>query len=315
VKNRASIVTAPTSEMRSPIRSSRPDGAVAAIDLHTHTTASDGSLAPAALVALAAESGVSVLGITDHDTTAGIAEALAAGQRHGVTVVPGIELNSDFEDRHCDILGYFIDSENEPLRALMTRLQHARAERAVIIVEKLNGLGVAISIDEVIAIADGGAVGRPHIARALVARGHVADVSEAFRLYIGRRGPAYADRYRLSPAEACAFIRAAGGVPVLAHPVPPSDPFSDPLKLLTFLPGLVEAGLGGLECYYAGYTARVSRWLDALAWHFHLVPTGGSDYHGPWRQDRVLGCVEVPAETVEKLRQAARDGRVPAGAG
>jgi 3',5'-nucleoside bisphosphate phosphatase len=281
------------------------------IDLHTHTTASDGQLAPADLVAYARERGVGVLGITDHDTVGGIAEARTTGERLGVEVVAGVELNTDLDlagpdgPDHADILGYLVDLADPAFARLLHDIRAARQTRARAMVDRLRALDATITYADVDALAAGGAVGRPHVARALVDSRFVPDIATAFRLYIGRGGPAYADRYRLGAADACRAVRAAGGVPVLAHPVPPANPWSDPLHLRTFLPPLVEAGLGGLECYYPGYTARVKRWLEALAWHFKLVPTGGSDFHGPWRNDREVGMVDLPADTLDRLRSAA----------
>jgi len=278
------------------------------IDLHTHTTASDGSLSPTELVRLAAAEGVTHLAITDHDTTAGLAEAAEAARVHGIELIPGIELSTEHDQSQTDILGYFIDPASVDLQAILRRIQDARSARAEVMVEKLRALGAPITMSEVRELAGDGVITRPHVARVLVDAGFVADVPEAFQRYIGYGGPAYADRFRLTPVEACQAIRAAGGVPVVAHPVPPLDPFSDPKHLRTFLPALVEAGLGGLECHYPRYTRKVNRWLEALAWHFKLVPTGGTDYHGPWREGPLPGGVELPADTVDRLRAARRDG-------
>ncbi len=277
------------------------------IDLHTHTTASDGSLAPRELVALAAAGGVTHLAVTDHDTTAGLAAAEAEARARGIAFVTGIELSSEADGIATDILGYFIDPAAPALQAVLARIRDVRQARAATMVARLRDLGAPITLDDVHAFAGPDtAVARPHVARALVAAGFVADVPEAFRRYIGRHGPAYAERYKLTPAEACGLIRAAGGVPVVAHPTPPGNPFSDPKHLRTYLPPLVEAGLGGLECHYPGYTRRVSRWLEALAWHFKLVPTGGTDYHGPWRASPAPGTVDVPPDTVARLAAARR---------
>jgi len=285
---------------------------VGATDLHTHTTASDGSLAPGELVALAADRGLAVLGITDHDTTAGLADARAAAQSLDLTLVDGVELSCDVGQDHMDILGYLIDTEARPFADLLATIRAARKTRARKMVDRLQGLGAAVTMGDVEAIAGGGSLGRPHVAKALVANGFVPDVGAAFDRYIGRDGPAYAERYVLTPAEACHAIRAADGVAVLAHPVPPTRPGADQGRLRRRLEELVDVGLGGLECYYSGYGARVTRWLEALAGHFGLVPTGGSDYHGPWRPDRDLGAVDVPADTLARLR-AARDGIAGAG--
>lgn len=282
----------------------------ARVDLHAHSTASDGALDPGALVALAAERGLAALALTDHDTTAGVAAARVAGASLGVEIVPAVEINTDDQlGGHTDILGYFVDVEDLAFQRLLSDIREARYHRAVAMVGKLQGAGAEISLDDVLKHAGDGAIGRPHVARALVEAGFVDNVGAAFKHYIGRDGPAYADRYKLTPAEACAAVRAAGGVPVMAHPVPPHNPYSDPKKLRTYLGPLEEAGLGGLECRYPGYTAKVVRWLEALAAHFGLIPTGGSDFHGPWRAENALGAVEVGYATVVELREAAAGGR------
>lgn len=275
------------------------------IDLHAHTTASDGTLAPAELVALAARSGLTVLAITDHDTTDAVAAARAAGADVGVRIIAGVEMSTEDERGEHDILGYFVDVDDPSFQALLGSIRDHRRERAVAIVDRLRAAGAPIHMDDVFALSDGGAIGRPHVARALVAAGWAEDVGDAFGRYLGRGRSAHVPRHRQSPAEACAAIRGAGGVPVLAHPTPPSNPWSDPKRLRTMLGPLADAGLGGLECYYTGYTARVSRWLVVLAEHFGLVPSGGSDFHGPHRPHGVLGGVRVPADTVERLREAA----------
>jgi hypothetical protein len=280
------------------------------IDLHTHTTASDGSLAPAELVTAAIEVGITHLAITDHDTTQGLLAARPAAAEQGLTLVPGIELSTEYDGGTADILGYCFDPDDTTLQALLATIRDERATRATVMVQRLRALGSGITDADVLAIAGEGSIGRPHVAQALVAEGFVSTVGEAFHRYIGDGGPAHAARYKLAPEEACRVIRRAGGVPALAHPVPPGDPYSDPKRLRSFLPSLVAAGLGGLECYYSGYTAKVCRWLDALAWHFKLVPTGGSDYHGPWRPDRPLGGVDLPPDTVDRLLAEAARGRM-----
>lgn len=276
------------------------------IDLHTHTTASDGTLAPRELVALAVEKGLETLAITDHDTTDGVPEALAAAEKLDILVIPGVEINTDTETGHVDILGYFIDVHHPELQTVLRKIRNARYDRAREMVERLQRLGCAIRFERVLELAGEGAVGRPHVAQALLEAGYVSSISEAFERYIGRHGPAYADRYRMTPADACRLIRAAGGVPSLAHPVPPEDPLSDPKDLPTLLPELVEAGLAGLECFYPGYPPEVTQRLLALAARFDLIPTGGSDFHGATKPEIELGMVDVPSESVARLRGAAR---------
>jgi predicted metal-dependent phosphoesterase TrpH len=286
------------------------------LDLHTHTNASDGELAPAQLVERALAAGVTVLGITDHDTTAGV-EAAAALDRPPVPgasdleIIPGVELGCEWPDDHVDVLGYLIDPAEPKLVALLDRIRDSRRGRMRTMVTRLQALGAPIEAADVEAMAGSGAVGRPHVARALVAAGFVPDVASAFHQYIGRNGPAFAERYRLTVAQACRVIRGAGGVPVLAHPVPPGRAMRDARRLRRLLDAFVPQGLGGLECYYPGYTAATTRWLEALAHHYALVPTGGTDFHGSWRSGLELGDVDVPPLTVERLRQAVRAG--PAG--
>jgi hypothetical protein len=275
------------------------------VDLHAHTTASDGTLTPRELVQLAAEKGLAALGITDHDTTDGVLEAQTAGQHLGVWVVPGVELNTDTDDGHIDILGYFVDINNQEFQDMLSTIRNARYHRARRMVEKLNDLGRPISFERVLELSIEGAVGRPHVAQALLEAGHVSTIREAFELYIGRHGPAYVDRYRMSPQEACALVRQAGGVPCLAHPTPDTDPFSDPKDLRRLIPELREAGLGAMECFYPGYPPAVSEWLLELAEQFDLAPTGGSDFHGTPKPEIELGMVDVPLEYVERLRDAA----------
>ena len=282
------------------------------IDLHAHSTASDGELTPTELVEAAAAAGVGTLALTDHDTTAGIAEAEVAARQHGMEIVPAAEIGCETPEHGItDVLAYFIERDTPSLQTLFGRIREARLERAEIMVRRLRERGIEITLEEVLAVAGDAPIGRPHVAQALVNAGLVPDVPSAFARYIGHDGPAYAPRLRLLPAEACAEVRAAGGVPVIAHPVPPWNSRRDPKRLRTFLPPLVEAGLGGLECHYPGYSAKTIRWLRALADHNGLVPTGGSDFHGARRPGRFLGCVDVPAETVERLRDAASGRSAP----
>ncbi len=276
------------------------------IDLHTHSTASDGELSPRELVAAAAAAGIGTLALTDHDNMAGIPGAQAEAFDHGIEIVPAVEIGCETPSEGItDILGYFVEAETPSLQALFLRIRAGREERARAMVDRLRGRGIEIAFEDVAAIAGTAPIGRPHIAQALFDSGVVTDFGIAFAELIGVRAPAYVPRTRLSPAEACAVIRAAGGVPVIAHPVPPGAPRRDPKRLRHLLPTLVEAGLGGLECHYPSYSAGTVRWLRALADHNGLVPTGGSDFHGARRPDRMLGSVDVPPETVERLRAAS----------
>ncbi|UCH33483.1 MAG: PHP domain-containing protein [Armatimonadota bacterium] len=276
---------------------------VSPIDLHVHTTASDGTSTPDDAVAACAESGVEVLGITDHDSLDGIAEALAAGNRRGVTVVPGLEINTDYGETEAHVLGYFVDHRSPALNGLLEDIRHRRVERAREILARLDGLGMHVEESRVVELAADGSVGRPHVARAMVEAGYVRNGGEAFARFIARGKPAYVPRYRLSPEAAAEAIRAAAGIAVLAHPAKVGDD-----ALVT---ALIEQGLEGLECFHCDQSAAHSRHYVALARQLDLVVTGGTDSHGP-RSDRPvpIGAVAVPRWVWDELRQyqSSREG-------
>lgn len=264
------------------------------IDLHTHSTASDGLLAPAQLVALAVERGLRILALTDHDTIAGLSEAAAAAAAAGLRFIPGVELSTHVERGEVHVLGYFIDPTDPALLTALARFRDAREGRAATMVERLTAAGAPIRLERVLALA-GGSIGRPHVARALVEAGHATSINEAFERWLVRGRPGYVERFRLTPADAVRLIRAACGVPVLAHPHSADD-------LDSLLPKLVAAGLAGIECYYGDYDdARKADYL-ALAAHHDLVATGGTDFHGTGvAHRRPLGGTWLPPETVEVL--------------
>lgn len=274
------------------------------VDLHCHTTASDGALTPAELVARAREFGLKTIAVTDHDTTDGVAAALAAGAAAGLEVLPGIEINTDVPGGEIHVLGYFIDLNDEAFQAELRRLRAGRERRGEEITRRLASLGVPITWQRVQEIAGDAPIGRPHIARALLEAGHVNSTNEAFNLYIGRDGPAYVERMRFTPVEAVQTIRRVGGLPVLAHPIIArytGDPVVE-VNLEQALPEMVAAGLVGLECYYPNYTEGQVQQLLAAARRFGLVATGGTDFHGP-RADRAeLGSVYVPESVVTALK-------------
>lgn len=265
------------------------------VDLHTHSTASDGVLAPAQLVALAGERGLQVLGLTDHDTTAGLAEAGPAAAARGLRLIPGLELSTQVEAGEAHILGYFVDPAYPPLVEALAQFRDAREGRAQRMVERLAEAGAPVSYARVVEIAGGGSIGRPHVARALVEAGHVVSINGAFDRYLVRGRPGYVERHRLVPPDAVRLVRAAGGVAVLAHPHSVAD-------LDALLPELLAAGLGGIECYYGDYDELQQRDLLALAARHDLVPTGGTDFHGPGlAHQRPLGDTVVPLSCVGAL--------------
>lgn len=245
-----------------------------AIDLHTHTTASDGALAPRALVELAWRHGVRVLAVTDHDSTEGLAEARAAAAScSGMTVVPGLEINCDVEGGEIHVLGYGVDHEAPWFQDFLRAQRAERVARVHRIAERLAELGLPIDPAEVLALVKEGSPGRPHVAQVMVARGYVKSMREAFDRYLRTGGPAHVARKRLTPVEAVSIILHARGVPVIAHPgVGGKD---------ELIPELIGAGLAGIECYYSEHSAaQRSAYLELCRRH-DLVATGGSDFHGP----------------------------------
>lgn len=279
--------------------SSEPTSPGGLVDLHTHSTVSDGTLSPADLVREAARVGLDTLALTDHDTIDGVAEARAAGAELGVGIVPGVELGTSVERKEHHILGYFVDVDDPTFRAALIDLAARRMRRAEAMVERLAAAGVAVPLAEVLREAGSGTVGRPHLARALIAHGHVGSIGEAFDRYLKHGRPAYVPREPFPPEEAIALVRRAGGVPVLAHPLSTGDPEAAVARLQ-------PAGLGGLEVYYGEYDDETRRSLRLLADRSGLIATGGSDFHGPaYRAGRELGGAPVPPDTVDRLREAA----------
>lgn len=272
--------------------------ALSSVDLHCHSTASDGLRTPADLVAYAAERGVSVIGLCDHDSTSGIAEAIESGLRFGVEVIPGVELSSEIEGLQAHILGYFIDPASESLQREFAWMNATRQTRIQQICANLNAAGIAIDPDEVLALSAGGTVGRPHVARVLIANGYAESVSDAFSRYLTRGKPGYALSEKITPEGAIAAIERAGGVAVLAHPWSTKNPRAA-------VDRLAPAGLTGVECFYGEYEPSVQNGLAALAEEFNLLTTGGSDYHGEGVKTVDLGGVYVPPVTVDRLRNAA----------
>jgi len=268
-------------------RVNRLGQAISPIDLHIHTSASDGTSTPEEAVATAAQSGVEVLGVADHDTLGGLAAALAAGERLGVAVVPGVEINTDYEQTEAHVLGYFVDHNSARLNEVLEDIRRRRLERARAMLARLDRLGMPLEEKRVLELAAGGSVGRPHVARALVEAGYVKTGGEAFGRFIGRGQPAYVPRYRLTPEAAAQSVHAAGGVAVLAHPSKVGDD--------ALVQALIEQGIEGLECFHPDHSAAHSRHYVALARQLGLVVTGGTDSHGP-RSERpvAIGAVAVP---------------------
>ena len=275
---------------------------MAEVDLHLHTTASDGRLTPRQLVALLAQRGLKVVAVTDHDSTQGLAEAQEAARAlGGPEIIPGIELSTDVPGNEIHILGYLMDYHAPSFQAELTRFREGREGRARRMVEKLRSLGVEIDFERVKAFAGDGAIGRPHIALAMKEKGYITEIPEAFDRYIGRNGPAYVERLKLTPADAIRFLAEYGGVAVLAHPgdLPELDQVVEELK---------AAGLVGMEVHYAQYTPERIAALARVAERHGLLPCGGSDYHALGSpNERLPGEMGPPLWVPQELRRLARE--------
>lgn len=276
------------------------------IDLHLHTTHSDGSLPPAEVLALAHKAGVTALAITDHDITDGIPEAIKIGADLGIEVIPGIEISSQWEEGELHILGYFLDWQDPTLNRHLAGLRTSRHRRNPLMVRKLNELGLELTYEEVRALAGTESVGRPHIARLLMEKGYVQSAKEAFDRYLGNGKAAYVPRELPEPAEAIGWIRAAKGIPVLAHP---TWVRLDETSLLKLCETLKAAGLMGIEVHYSTHKrAQTEEYLN-IAKRLGLLVTGGSDFHGLTKPDIQVGVgrggLKVSSKLLEPLRAAA----------
>lgn len=291
------------------------------IDLHTHTTVSDGGDSPTELVAKAAAAGLTAVAVTDHDNDSGCDEAVAAGREYGVEVVRGVEISCDVEDLTqrgfapdgrptMHLLGYFVPAGDNPMSAALAELQSARANRNHLIVERLNELGIPVTFEEVEneAGGPGSQIGRPHFAAVLVRHGAVPDYQTAFDEYLAKGAKAYLTRKLYSPLEATELMVRSGVVPVLAHPFTLKLPIE---QLETFVDDLVAAGLRGIEGYHGDLPDVEQEPYRALGRGKDLIVSGGSDYHGDMRPDRGLPGgkhgVTVPEAVLEELRDAARE--------
>ena len=272
------------------------------IDLHSHSTASDGSDPPGGLMALAAAAGLSAVALTDHDTVEGLAEARAAAAGVGIRLVEGCELSCEVGTATMHLLVYFLTDGPGPLQDRLGALQAARADRNRRIVTVLRAHGLDVTLEEILEEAGGGSVGRPHVAGVLVRKGYVESVQEAFDVWLAKGKPAYLDRERLLPAEAIALAHASEAVAVLAHPT--SLGYDGP-ALERFVAGLDADGLDGMECEYGRYPPDLRAALREMAGRLGLAVTGGSDYHGRYKPGLALGTgvgdLDVPDELLDAL--------------
>jgi predicted metal-dependent phosphoesterase TrpH len=271
-------------------------------DFHTHSTASDGRLRPAEIVDLAAANGVAYHALTDHDSTEGVAEARRAASRHSnYALIPGVEMGTDIEGAEVHMLGLFLHPDDGELQQALRTLREGRVGRGYGIVEKLRSMGIMIEWERVREIAGEASVGRPHIAQALVEAGYVPKVSDAFDRWIGRNGPAYVEREKMTPVESVRFIVERGGLACMAHPreVPGFE---------TLLPELRQAGMAAMEVYYKDYPPADVEHLRQQAERYDLLALGGSDYHGIFGEGEPLpGHMHspVPDANIERLLEMA----------
>jgi hypothetical protein len=266
------------------------------IDLHIHTSASDGKFSPEDIVHRSAELGLTVIALCDHDSVDGVVPALEAARGFPqIRVIPSVEVSTYAPGSEVHLLGYFIDYTDPELKATLVSLRRSRRERAKRMIAKLKSLDVHIDWGRVQEIAGSGSIGRPHIAEAMLEKGYITSFKEAFTKYIGFKGPAYVERQKITPAEAVALLTKAGGLPVLAHPLTVNNPETMIAKLST-------AGLVGLEVNYNGYTENERDSLAQLAKKYDLIATGGSDYHGlDDSAETMIGGTYVPQESAEQL--------------
>jgi 3',5'-nucleoside bisphosphate phosphatase len=277
----------------------------ATVDLHMHSTASDGSQTPEQVVAAALAAGVSAIALTDHDSVAGIKPARAAAHGTTLRVVAGVELSAYQGSDEVHLLGLHL-SDIEAMDVGLVAFRDARHERGVQMVERLNAIGVKITFDDVLHVAAGGAIGRPHVAKALVENGWARDLRDAFDRYLGFGRPAYLEKRRLSLRDAIAMVHACGGISALAHPGGEGT--------LTRITALAEQGLDGVEVLHPSHSAEDRKRLLAIVTHLGLVPSGGSDSHGATEGSRTIGAMRVPREWMDAQERRIELRRLHAGA-
>lgn len=272
------------------------------IDLHTHTYYSDGQHSPEELIIKAKESDIDIISITDHDTVDGITEAIEAGKKYGIEVIPGLEISSDIRDREVHLLAYFFDPLNKELEEYLKFFRAERIKRAARIIEKLDALGLPIKLEDVMEIARNSAVGRPHIAKVMLKSGHVSNYFEAFSKYIGNGCPAYERKVHVSPRSAFKIISDAGGLSFIAHPGNLPD---------AIMIELIEAGLDGIEVVHPSHLPHQIKHYRGIVNEYFLLESGGSDFHGGDRNDYgnlgkyTIGYSKIDAMRKQILRNTA----------
>lgn len=279
------------------------------IDLHIHSAFSDGTLTPAQIVSLAREEGLCAIGVTDHDTVAGLEEAEREGREQDIEVVPGVEISTSFKHGTLHLLGYFLKYKKREFTEVLGDLQESRKRRTPQMAAMLRKLGFDIDEEEVFELAGGGQVGRPHFAELMVRKGYVKDPIEAFDRFLGEGRPGYVERTKPAPEKGMEILTLAEAFPVLAHPATlelPEEGLKDQITIL------MERGLKGIEAFYPLHSREGTRRILRLAGHFGLAVTGGSDFHGPERLRYPLGKgtanLPIPYVLLEKLKEKREGG-------
>lgn len=268
------------------------------VDLHIHSTASDGTLTSLQIVQLASKLNLRAIAITDHDAIDGLDEAIRASSKFTMTdLIPGVELSSDLNGRSIHFIGYYINHRQESLKNHLSKLREARYQRALAMVKKLQEIGLDIAFQEVLKNAGNGALGRAHLARVMLNKGIIDNIQEAFERYIGRKAPAYVEKYKYSPTDCIKCIIESGGIPVLAHPGISS--------IDEMIPKFIEQGLRGIEIYHSEHTKSDIKKYKKFAENHNLLTTGGSDCHGLFSSKGLLiGSIEVPEKCYYDLKEA-----------
>lgn len=274
------------------------------IDLHVHTTASDGTLTPTELVRYAKSKNLVAVAITDHDTIEGIEEAIEIAHKEDLEIVPGVEISVDYHKKEMHILGYFIDIQDKVINKTLSELCNYREQRNPKIVTKLKELGMDVSMDEVIAKAGGSVVGRPHFAAVMVEKGYVSSIGEAFEKFLAAGKPAYVKKEKLSPEQGIGLIRNAGGIPVLAHPKYLLG--ESHLLFEEMIKSLERQGLQGIEAYYSTHSREETQFFVKIAQEKGLIITGGTDFHGDNKPEFEIGIghgdLRIPYSVLEELK-------------
>lgn len=265
------------------------------IDLHLHTLYSDGVYSPIAVVDKAKEAGLDIISITDHDNLTGIEEAARYGKKIGIEVIPGIEISTDIEDKEIHLLGYFLDLNNDELQKSLIFFREERFFRAKRIIKKLNQMGINLSLESVMEIAKGSAIGRPHIALALMKEGYVGNFYEAFAKFIGNDAPAFEKKIHISPESAVKLINDAGGLTFLAHPANIKE---------ALLYQIIKSGIDGIEVVHPSHSPQQIKNYKGIANEYYLLESGGSDFHGGSRNDEPnLGKYYITEDKIDAMRK------------